>query len=263
MAAQAEHQPSRRYQAAICEDDVNSLSYIEQLLDRAFASSNMPMTFEPYDKPERLFADIEHGAQYDVLFLDIDMPKLNGIELTRQLREAGSQTAVVFISNKEEMVFQTFEVQPLYFLRKSHFLEGLPHLVQAVSRELQTASKTLVTIEELHSNNVYSFDIQQLMFIEAMGKQCLFTTATGKTKIQCRLGALTQQLTPYGFVQCHRSYLVNCRFIFSIGKDSLTLDNRGMLPIGRSHRDAVKAAFMALMNGSSAAGQDAHSAHML
>lgn len=242
VAAQVEHR------AAICEDDANSLSYIDQLLNRAFDASQLSISFDAYDKPERLLAAIERGTQYDVLFLDIDMPRLNGIELMHQLREAGWHTAVVFISNKEEMVFQTFDVQPLYFLRKSHFLEGLPHLVQAVSRELRDSSKTLVTIEELHSSNVYSFDVQQLMVIEAMGKQCLFTTATGTTKIQCRIGVLAERLAPYGFVQCHRSFLVNCRFIFSIGKDSLTLDNRSMIPIGRSHREAVKTAFMAMVN---------------
>lgn len=238
-----------RYRGAICEDDGDSLLYIEHMMGRAFRECKVPIRLDAYAKPDQLYRAIERGARYDVLFLDIDMPQLNGIDLTRNVRKLGVQSAVVFISNKEEMVFQTFEVQPLYFLRKSHFLDGLPHLVRAVAQELRSHERTMVTIEELHSSHVYSFDIQQLIYVEAMGKQCQFVTPLGKTRIQCRLASLAEQLRPYGFVQCHRSYMVNCRFIFSLSRDSLTLDTREVLPIGRSHHQAVRDAFMAFVSG--------------
>lgn len=239
----------KRYHGAICEDDAQSLLYIERVLERAFSERNVPMRLDVYSRPEQLYHAIERGTRYDVLFLDIDMPRLNGIELTRNARALGVQSAVVFISNKEEMVFQTFAVQPLYFLRKSHFLDGLPHMVRAVEQELHRHERTVVTIEELHSDHVYSFDIQQLIYVEAMGKQCQFVTPLGRTRIQCRLATLVEQLRPVGFVQCHRSYLVNCRFVFSLSRDSLTLDNRETLPIGRSHHQSVKEAFMAFVHG--------------
>lgn len=169
-----------RYRGAICEDDGDSLLYIEHMMGRAFRECKVPIRLDAYAKPDQLYRAIERGARYDVLFLDIDMPQLNGIDLTRNARKLGVQSAVVFISNKEEMVFQTFEVQPLYFLRKSHFLDGLPHLVRAVAQELHSHERTMVTIEELHSSHVYSFDIQQLIYVEAMGQTVPIRHAAGE-----------------------------------------------------------------------------------
>ncbi|OZG61748.1 DNA-binding response regulator [Bifidobacterium lemurum] len=244
--------PDHQYRGAVCDDDIDGLDFIERHLRRALSEHGVPMRLDVYARAEQLFAAIQRGTHYDILFLDIDMPRWNGIELTRGLRDLGFQSHVVFISNKEELVFQTFEVQPLFFLRKSHFLETLPLLAQTIAREFRKSSKKVVSVEELHSSRVYSFDIQQLVYIEAIGKQCLFVTTTSKTRIQCRLSAIAERLEPHGFVQCHRSYVVNCRFIFALSRDSLTLDDRGTLPIGRSHQQAVRDAFTSFICGTGA-----------
>ena len=235
------------YVGAICEDNLASLNYIKATLEKSFAQNSFPMSLEAYSDPQSLLRNIKFGTHYDVLFLDIDMPKLNGIDLTRQLRNNNIQTKIIFISNKEELVFQTFEVQPLFFLRKNHFLEGLPTLIHTLIKEFQKEKRLVMTVEELHSDNMYSFDLHQLMYVEAIRKYCNFVSTNGKIRVQYRLGSLNDVLSQHSFIQCHRSFIVNCRFIFSLSKTELILDDYTTLPIGRSHYQAVRNAFMNFM----------------
>ena len=116
------------WQAAACEDNLGALGLIRERLEGAFHDQKLPIVVDAYSDPRMLLKAVGDGRRYDLFFLDIDMPGLNGIELCRRLRADGSRALVVFISGKEELVFQTFEVQPFRFVRKNHFQEELPQL---------------------------------------------------------------------------------------------------------------------------------------
>lgn len=240
------------YQAAVCEDHPGTLGVICQQLEEAFRERKLPVALDARTDPRALLKAVAEGRKYDLLFLDIDMPGLNGIELCRRLRADGSQALVTFISGKEELVFQTFEVQPFRFVRKSHFMEELPQLADDICRELRGRVETSVIVAEQHSQRIFTFGVQSLIYIEAFAKTCRFVTVSGETVLNAKLMALEEQLAPHGFVRCHRSYLVNCRYIFSIQKDSVTLDDHTVLPVSRGRAVPLREVFFAYLNGGTA-----------
>lgn len=240
------------YQAAVCEDHPGTLGVIRQQLEEAFRERKLPVALDARTNPRALLKAVAEGRRYDLLFLDIDMPGLNGIELCRRLRTGGSQALVTFISGKEELVFQTFEVQPFRFVRKSHFMEELPQLADDICRELRGRAETSVIVAEQHSQRIFTFGVQSLIYVEALAKTCRFVTVSGETVLNAKLMALEEQLAPHGFARCHRSYLVNCRYIFSIQKDSVILDDHTILPLSRGRAEPVRAVFFAYLNGGTA-----------
>lgn len=240
---------SERFQAAVCEDHPGTLDLIRQRLEHAFQARKLPVALDAYSDSRALLDAAGRHRRYDLLFLDIDMPDLNGIELCRRLRKAGSQALVVFISGKEELVFQTFEVQPFRFIRKNHFQEELPQLADDICRELRGRAETSVMVAERHSKRIFTFGVQSLLYVEALAKECRFVTASGETVLSAKLMELEEQLAPHGFVRCHRSYLVNCRYIFSVQKDTVTLDDHTVLPVSRSRYAALREAFFTYING--------------
>ncbi|GFP76528.1 LytR/AlgR family response regulator transcription factor [Clostridium fungisolvens] len=236
------------YLAAICEDQQESLNYINMELSKAFINKNFPIHFDCYTKAQDLLYATCTVKNYHILFLDIDMPGMDGIELCRKIRKNNSNVMVIFITNKEELVFQTFEVRPFRFIRKAHFSEELPALVSDIIREFQEQKGFMITIRELHSDKIYSFNIKEIIYIEVILKHCRIVTTSKEVNIQYKIMDFEKHLREHGFLRPHRSFLVNYRYIFSIQKDSLILDNKASIPLSRNRVSAIKEEFISLID---------------
>lgn len=237
------------FKAAICEDQSNVLRYIESGLRDAFAERGVPVEFRTYGSGESLLESVSQVQQsFDMFFLDIEMPGVNGIELCRQLRTLYPKSLVVFISNREELVFQTFEVRPFRFIRKQHFDRELPEVVHAVVNELRSREGEELYVQEQNSDALYVWPIQQIISVEALSKFCRVRTLKGQDTLRYRFMDLEAQLTPHGFIKPHRSFLVNYRFIAKIEKNAILLDDGTQIPISRGKKDETRLAFVKLMN---------------
>lgn len=237
------------FRAAICDDNQKVLDIIYEQLQRAYNNHDFPIQFDKFFVAQDLLANLYSSVHYDILFLDIDMPTINGIDLCRKIRKITTDILVVFISSKEQLVFQSMEVQPFRFIRKNYFSEELPALIRDTIRELTELKGTVITMNELHSKKVYSINIVKVLYIEVISKYCKIITTTGEFQIQYRIKNLETLLSPYGFLRPHRSYLVNYRYIFSIQKDCLILDNNISIPLSRKCSTQIKEDFIILNNG--------------
>lgn len=232
--------------AAICEDELSVLKYIFQCLQTEFRKYKIDIDFCCYESGEQLLADITDGRSYSLLFLDIEMPGINGIDLCRHLHEELSQSLIIFISNREELVFQSFEVRPFRFVRKNHFSEELPSLINDIKRELDSHKSHFISIEEQNSTRVCSFNINDIMYIEVIGKNCHIHTTDNEYAVKYKLSDFENLLHNYGFLLPHRSFLVNYRYIFSIQKDFIILDNKIQIPLSRKKISSIKEQFLLL-----------------
>lgn len=243
----------RTFTACICEDDVGSLNYISRHLRSEFASRGYNLKTDAYTTGDGLLEKWTSGdLPYDICFMDIDMPGRSGIEVCRQIRRRHADTPVVFISNKEDLVFQSFEVQPFRFIRKSHFDEELPSLVSAILRRFHELENTGIAVKELHSSRLINIDSRRVIYIEAMGKMCrMVLDGEPDVTFQYNLSDLKTSLAGEGFLHPHRSYLVNFRFIKSIRKDCVLLDNNETLPLSRLRAQEIRGQYLTLCNGGS------------
>ena len=242
----------RTYQALICEDQSSELQFISKELEKAFHKHKLPVHFETYQSSKKVLEKLsQNDCYYDLLFFDIEMPGINGIELCRRIRQSHPDSLVIFISNKEELVFQTFEVQPFRFIRKNHFLKELDQLILAISSELSSREGIQISVQELHSSTIYTWNINQILYIEALGKRCQVITKYGTTNLQYRFMNFESQLIPHGFLKPHRSFLVNYKYISVIEKDLILLDNGERIPLSRNRVTEIKRQFMQYINGGS------------
>lgn len=229
---------------AICEDEKSVLAYLHKQIIQAFEASEIPCSIDCFSNGRDLLRTALANTPYQVLFLDIEMPGMNGIEICRKLRDLHYETLVIFVSNKEELVFQTFEVQPFRFIRKNHFLEELPGVIRGVKKELATHKGTCLTIKERHGNSICTVNIYEILYIEVTGKYCHIVTTTRTQKIRYNLSDLEKDLQPHGFLKPHRSYLVNYRYIYDIKNDYLLLDDDTQIPISRNRVKEIRFQFM-------------------
>lgn len=232
------------YQAAICEDDKDTLDYIEKSLAKSFSAQGVTMAFDTFYKGSVLIKMIEEHYHYDVIFMDIEMPGENGIELCREIRNIYPELLIIFISNKADMVFESLEVTPFRFVLKHQFDASLNSISQAIVSELLKRSPHYLKIVEPRSKDIFSFDVNQILYVEDQGKSCLVVTQSGTHTIPCKLMYVEEKLSDYHFIKPHRSYLVNVRYIFCIQKEHIELTNHGIIPLSRNRILQVKQQFL-------------------
>ena len=235
--------------AAICEDNAQSLLYIKKQIESMFEQMGECIECSCFSCAKELLDSIRNKTDYDILFLDIDMPEMNGIELSKIIRKEDFNGIIVFISNKEALVFETFQVQPFRFIRKNHFSEELGQLTTDILHYFKEKKGTMIHVCEQHSDKVYSFNIAHIQYIEVIGKYWNVVTRHHETVIRYPLSEFGALLRQFGFLMPHRSYLVNYRYIYSIQKNEIELDTGIRLPISRNRRDIIKQEYLVLNSG--------------
>ena len=231
---------------AIAEDEAAIRSYLALHIIEAFQNYNYQTDCTEFSDGTSLLQSVLKGNTYDILFLDIEMPGLNGIKLSSKIRELGLQTLIVFISNKSELVFQSFEVRPFRFIRKNHFLEELAPLTRDLIHEMTRSEEKTITIEEEKSTAVYSFHCNEIQYIEVNGKYCKVVTNKETILLRQTLSLFEAKLNNQGFIKPHRSYLVNYRYISRIEKNQVVLENGVTLPLSRNRIAETRAQFISL-----------------
>ena len=116
------------YKIAICDDEPAHIEKIRNIL----------LDYETinYSDPAALLKAVSEGARFDVLFLDIMMPQLDGISLARELREYDMDMLIVFITSKIEFIQAGYEVRAFRYLLKEQMEDGLPKIWRDIEKEL-------------------------------------------------------------------------------------------------------------------------------
>ena len=148
--------------------------------------------------------------------------------------------AIIFVSNMDDMVYESFAYQPFWFLRKSD-IGKLPELIEKLAVRAETRDRTYTF--ELGGVN-YSLPLSDIIYFESRNHELNIYTAE-KTYIQRQTIANAAAATePYFFVRCHASFIVNCRHITAVKKGIVTLDNSIDIPVSRNKQKETEAAYM-------------------
>jgi len=231
-------------QAVLIEDDEPTRSFMSKHLASEFANNNERLVLETHENGTSFLKTLGDSYHYDVLFLDIEMPGMDGLTLARKIRVSMPHVLLVFVSGRDQYVFKSFEVKPFRFIRKQEFLDQLPDLVDSLLREIRSNSKRIIYLTEPGTGDIYSFDVASLQYVEARRKECRVATDMGATMIRCPFRAIAEQLEPWRFIQCHRSYLVNWRAIYRIGRSEVLLASGESIPLSRGLRERVHKEFI-------------------
>lgn len=228
------------YIFAVCDDEAAFSHSISSLIQDRFREMHVPVSVYSFTDPAELLKRMDEGQQYDVLFIDIDMPGMDGIEFARRLRAQGDDALLIFVSNKEELVFQTFDVQPFRFIRKRYIDREIDDIFRDVTGELERRSEKWIRFADEAQDTLFSVPVGQVVYVEARGKSCFIHMTHRDEEVKIRFRKMTGLLEPYGFIQVHRSYYVNPRFIYRISADTVELDDGTSVPLSRRRREAVK-----------------------
>ena len=235
------------YSAAIVDDDAAIRAYIQREVIASCNKEGIRLSFDSFDSGQGFLDMLSQHFHFDVVFMDIEMPEIDGIEVSRQIRGISPDTIIIFISSREELVYDTFEVKPFRFIPKNRMSDFLPQVVAALKKELALSEKNEFKFTDA-SGDIYSFSLNKIIYVEASNKDCRIVTKEGESIIRIRLMELEALLPGDIFIKPHRSFLVNVSYIFFIGKTSITLTTKEEIPMSRNRVTDIKNAFLSYAN---------------
>lgn len=227
---------------AICDDDFVFAEKLRQLVLQGLKEWGVEPEMTVYHGGG---AFLEEQPVCDAVFLDIDMPGVNGFKLAGQMGEA----LILFVSCHDELVYSSLKFRPFRFIRKSRLEEELPESLEALNRAVlkRNAGKKLPF--QAKTGEVF-LDTEEIEYIEIYG-HWLQIHGSGGRDIECygSLSEFEKRLLPFGFVRTHKSYLVNCKYIYSIENGQVVLDDGTGILLSRYKAEAVRKAFLNYMRG--------------
>ena len=217
-----------QYKIAICDDEPLHIEKIRSILPDEETDT--------YTSPAILLDTITSGKRYDVLFLDIMMPEMDGISLARELRELDEGMLIVFITSKIEFMQTGYEVKAFRYLLKDQIDTGLPKIWQDIQKELLDRADTYFTYE--FERRTYRYPCRDILYLESNLRRVVLHTVRETASLYSKLDDLAVKYPM--FVRIHKSYLVNRRHIRSISAGVVVLSNGDVLPVSRKYADSLE-----------------------
>jgi DNA-binding LytR/AlgR family response regulator len=204
-----------------------------------------------FDSAQRYLEQLqkeESSEQPDLLFLDVEMPELTGLELLDALP---APPLVIITSSKKEYAFDAFEYQVVDFLKKP---VNYPRFSQAIDKalaqanQLQNAPKNNADCNEKDffvktDGRFIRLNIDDILYFESTGDYVTIKTTTASHTMLSTIKSVEEKLQHPNFIKVHRSYIVNKTKIVDIEENTLVIAKK-VIPISRSQ----KAAFMSSLN---------------
>ncbi len=217
----------------IVDDDLEFAKLIEKDVSQFFSRL---YDFVSIDIINDDFKRIEDYSSIDLVFLDIDLKKSNGINIGKNTLLWENQPIIIFVSARNELVFSSLSVRPFYFVRKSNLKNDLTTMFVLLKKYFNEQMSFFTFEFHGRITNIYFKDI---CIIESKGHNIIIKTKKGEYICRASMKNILETLGEKNIVQIQKAYAVNIDYIKEINKGIVYLKNNEQYNIGRKFKKTV------------------------
>ena len=222
--------------AAICDDEKAGHETLEGLLTEYKLARHIDMFIDKFESGLSLL----HSAKdYDVIFMDYQMERLDGIETARIMREKNKDCIIIFVSAYPEAAVDTYEVDAFRFLVKPVSREKLFKALDDYMKSVDHDSFLMIKTRD----GAWKIKMSDMIYAEAKGKHTIIRTIKDSFEASLNLKQIEAMLPKEKFMRCHKSYVVGFAHIMNHNNSEIFFDNNERAQIGRNYTVRFKAAF--------------------
>ena len=225
---------------AVCDDLEEERALLGHILQSYAQRKGLSLQLHLFVSGEELLHNVRQVCACQVLFLDVYMSGISGVEAARRLRAAGCGTSIVFATTSTDHGVDSFEVRASDYLVK-------PFRQEEVDRALDWCLEHMP--EPLRSLSVYAerepqeFPLASVLYIEVLGHQSHIHTLRQTVVVRKSLDDLERAVDSPDFFRCHRSFLVNLNFVQDITGSDFRLSDGTLVPISSGNLSKIRNLF--------------------
>ena len=227
------------YKIAVCDDEIQICAQIEKIILDYSRIENQKISVDVYESGKSLCMDLEREEYFDLIFLDIEMKVVNGVEVGEFLRTTmdNQTTQIVYVSGKEQYYRELFEVRPMHFLLKPFTKE---EIVKDVKMAMRLSKEYNRSFSYTKGTMEYRIPIKNIIYFESISRAIRIVHTNGDDVFYGKLNDILQELKEYRFIQIHKSYLINHFNVKKYAYEKVIMTNETKLPISAANRKIVR-----------------------
>lgn len=230
---------SKKMRIAVCDDSEIDRELITDLLNRYFSDKSFVYQIERYSSGKDLVYDVEEGEKYNIVFLDIYMDGILGIDAARRLRDLRYDGAIVFLTSTPAFAVASYDVMADGYLLKPHSFQKLCMVMDRI-----LTNYTIDTYQVKFRNKIIQIPFNEIMYVESSNTKCILHRNNGETyTVYRRLDEIESELNDKRFLRCHQSYIVNMAYIYSVDT-KFTLFSGDIVMIRRRELTQIKQRYL-------------------
>ena len=232
---------------AVCDDSKSFAEALERdisaLCAREIPEASDCRVYPAFTSAADVLSHLEKDA-FNIIFLDIDMPRITGFDLAERIAERYPETLIIFVSANDNFVYSSFAYSPFRFLRKSHLAEELP---AALLKAIEKVTQQNKTVSFICTDGPITLRTSDISCFESSGNYYTIR-CIGGTEYKCR-GTITSLealcINDSRFFKIHSAYIINLEQVRRVVENSTVIMSDGSeITISRSKQPRFKEAYM-------------------
>lgn len=228
---------------AICENDVNHIYLLEKMILDWSEKVSKKVIIDRYISAEAFLFQLEDINAYHLLIVEAKMNKMSGIKLVERIRKHNKDMEVIFISDTIKYALYGYKVRAIDYLikpiDKKELERPLEILKDKINKMAELSSKIVI---EYGKKNI-KIDYNKIIYCIMFSPYIDICTVNDKFTIRKKISDMEKILPSNLFIRCHKSYLVNVKYIRQVTKKNIIMENKQVIPISRGKYDYVNEVF--------------------
>lgn len=242
---------------AVCDDDRCFATRLEEMVLQEALQAGISAETEVYSDGDTLVTDLQKGYRYELIFLDIEMKRINGIKAAHAIRGMDRSVLLIYVSGYEQYLKELFEVEPFRFLQKP--LDG-GRFRRYFHEACERIGNTDAFYQFTFNKNIRRVSLRDTVYFESRNRVVYVVMDNGADEyFYGKLNDVEKQLeeSRYRFLRIHQSYLVNYSYIKKMSFSDITLVTGGgkeiSLRISEDREKKIRAQLCGIASGKAGA----------
>lgn len=230
---------------AICDDSEDDLIKFNTILENYEIAKDVNFHIDTFQSAKELFSVYKKSNDYHLVFLDIEMPSVNGIRAAEIIRTTiDRHVTIIFISNYPQYMQDSFKVHPFHYITKPVSTDAVYSVMDEIIHDIQE-SNLFYTLLSSNDKEV-TVNIKDIIYIDVTdGKKGILCFHTERNHLYSKgtISTWYEKLKDYNFFQCFRGILINLLHVHYFEKHTVVLDNGTTIPVNRSSEKELHDAY--------------------
>lgn len=224
---------------AICDDNESERQYYYNKISKLIKKESTDIEVQLYSNGIQVLFEFDSKENMpDILYLDIYMPDMSGIEVADRLRARGFDGEIIFLTQSDNHWQPAFDVHAYHYIVKNSCSdERFETILLNVINSITEKNEECILFNSC--GETLSVKLRDIYYFEVKGRIVNVVYSDGIFEFYSSLSKLEEQLSTRNFIRIHRSYLVSKNYVVKAYYNSVILKDNTKLPVGRAYKNVV------------------------